>query len=57
MDGNYKEIESEFSFECCFCNEGIKETHTDPCDINIVINAEIKKKDRAHKIFIATMNV
>ena len=40
-------------FECCFCKKGIEESNVDPCDINIIINSEMKKNanDRSSQNF------
>lgn len=40
-------------FECCFCKKSIEENEIDPCDINIIINSEMKKdpKERSSQTF------
>jgi hypothetical protein len=40
-------------FECCFCKKSIEENEIDPCDINIIINSEMKKgpKERCSQNF------
>jgi hypothetical protein len=30
-------------FECCFCKKDIIENDVDPCDLNIILNSEMKK--------------
>lgn len=31
-------MREQLNFTCCFCNEKIKETDIDPCNINIMAN-------------------
>ena len=31
---------------CCFCNEGIISTYTDPCDISIACNWDRRKRKK-----------
>jgi hypothetical protein len=40
-------------FECCFCKKGIKETKTDPIDINVVFNEDMIKKTGSFQNFYA----
>jgi hypothetical protein len=44
MDGN---CDNHSGVMCCFCNESIKITNIDPCDIDILINWD-KSKEKQH---------
>jgi hypothetical protein len=39
--------------QCCFCNEGIVETKTDPVDINIIYNEDMIEKTGRFQNFYA----
>lgn len=44
-------------FQCCFCKMGIKETKTDPIDINIILNEDNIKKQVVSRISMLILTV
>lgn len=40
-------------FECCFCKKSIKEDLTDPLDLRVTFNEDIKENTGSFQIFSA----
>ncbi len=40
-------------YRCCFCNNLIKSSNGDPCEIDILINIDKPKTNNITKFFIA----
>ena len=38
---------------CCFCNHGVIENKTDPIDVKVTFNEDIKQKTKTFQLFFA----
>lgn len=46
----------ELKYRCCFCNNMIKSTEVDPCDLNILINIDKPKDKQDNQTFYCHIN-
>lgn len=44
-------VKDMWEFQCCFCNEAIKEDSVDPLDMNIVFNEDMIAKTGSFQNF------
>lgn len=42
---------SEDMVLCCFCNDVVKSTHIDPCDLNVLTNWDKPKNKQKNQTF------
>ena len=47
---------TELNFRCCFCNQLIESSKSDPADVNVLINIDKDKEQHYNQTFYCHIN-